>query len=163
MKQITLNLRKKLMLVELPEVCDNVRVWHDSPEIIYYDDPNGYDGINSINLDYDIGFIGLFKSIPESYWEGVVLSQECEGAYPFADIYFLDHVSGNYGISNMKDSILSAIKAEGWYVDGNPYMKRYFNPEEYSEDEYNEFMEAQEKVINLNNVWVFERKEVGYE
>gem|GEM_PF-3319327 len=118
--------------------------------------------------------IGKFNSIPESYWEGVVETSEIFDPirFPWGEgIAYKNYQTDVWGWS-AKESVISAIKAEGWHVDGNPYGEE---PEPLADEEDDDFglvsatrmqkiglwKEEQSSVISLDRLWVFERKEAN--
>ena len=177
MKQIILNLRKTLVLVELPEGAthfgyscghDGIYIQWDDGQIDEFEGCIGEHGEDNIsdNPRDEFKRIGRFNSTPESYWEGVVHEEENEYS---ADVIQYRDYNGTSVYDTAKESFISAIEAEGWLLE-NPYGEKepiIDDPDPNSQyygsqmDLVIEWNHWQSKIINLNNVWVFERKEVN--
>lgn len=177
MKQIHLKLRKELLLVELPEGAELVGIKTDSLILKYRKGKN--DVFDAKALPFDCTLVARFPDIPESYWEGVVDSLPDVWSHKKRNYkdYTLVYEVGmpTYLLGKPKDSVISAIKADGWHVDGNPletpdindpkFYDEPFTGKGFYQEIYNsawkDYRDAGSRVISLDRLWVFERKEVG--
>jgi len=122
------NLKHECVLVELPE-------GHTLEDYVSETDEIGLPNL-----------LGKFTDLKEEDFEGVVHTDEVYDPirFPWGEgIVYKNYNSHTWGWS-AKESFISAIEAEGWYIDIN--HTRHVEPD---------FNEAQEKVINLSNCYLF--------
>jgi hypothetical protein len=156
MKLIHLNLKRECVLVELPEGAKNIRTgdWGN----FVYDSP--IEGVFAIDTLVPLAyrkFLGKLTDLKEEDFEGLV---HRSGHY--SDLYKSYNPKDVRPYSFGRESFISAIEAEGLYTE-NPYAKTIRDAVDKSpgssyEEKLKEadiYREAQEKVINLSNCFLF--------
>lgn len=156
MKQIHLKLKRECVLVELPEGAKNIRTgdWGN----FVYDSP--IEGVFAIDTLVPLAyrkFLGKFTDLKEEDFEGLV-----DRSSPYSDFYKSYNKNDVSPFAFARESFISAIEAEGWYTE-NPYAKTLRDAVDKSPgSSYGEklkeadiYREAQEKVINLSNCYLF--------
>lgn len=164
------NLKRECVLVELPEDdvarepygFDQTHIYHGHAPIVYHLKRGDQDdSTRAINLDMGYGWklLGKFTDLKEEDFEGVVHTDEVYDPirFPWGEgIVYKNYNSHTWGWS-AKESFISAIEAEGWYTENpitNPYEQFHWC-EEWKQNAIKYYNEAQEKVINLSNCYLF--------
>lgn len=133
------NLKRECVLVELPE-------GHTLEDYVGETDEIGLPNL-----------LGKFTDLREENFEGLVEREEFVKGH--RSLGFRNYNGSKYDwFGTARESFISAIEAEGWYVNGNPY-KKLLERTASNEEEALAIMglvnEAQEKVINLGNCYLF--------
>ena len=146
MKQQIIELKKKLLLVELPEDATNLKLKYGK-NLTY----SRQHSIVAELFDFKIVLIGKLTDIKEEQFAEWV-EHEFD---TFRDYRHEDSI-GSFMLNTRKESFFSALEANEVYFEANEY---YFNGCNIvgSYKKHIEFwQEAQEKVWDINRVWLFE-------
>lgn len=159
-------LKRECVLVELANTESHPRI---IPAMgnrrIFYSDQYGLDGLSSIELDFQVKLLGHFPSLKEQDFEGLVHTDEIYDPvrFPWGEgIAYKNYAKNTWGWS-ARESFLSYLESEGWYVNGNPYQNDWDELCKYGhggfakdgKSEYEIYIEAQEKVIDLSSCYLF--------
>lgn len=147
MKSTILNIKKRVLVVEIPRLADYEFINRESKYLRV-----GNEEINlNISTFSKIDLICKGSELTEDIAKNYVLSYSVN--YEFV---FKDHEGDDYGCETALDSFISAIEASNYYWSENPEKKSRFNPEEFIQEEYERFMEAESKTFHPEQVILFE-------
>ena len=149
MKQQIIELKKKLLLVELPEGANRLQIFHDigRPYISYFHKDGSTD---RFYLEEDVKVIGKPTDITEQQFEEWVDTNGITGYY--------NYVKGACCCNTAKESFFSKLEAEEIYFS-NPIQKPGATDHKGMKDlnkRLDKYYEAEKKVWNRNNTYVFE-------
>jgi len=158
MKQQILNLKKKLLIVELPEGASNIRAYNGS---IHYD--------ILINTEAPTNLLAKVKNLIGKLTD-ITEEQFKEWVESFGQNGYMNYLSGSQYSellkSTAKESFFSYLEKEGIYFS-NPLGKKpseidimraswFDNPITDEDRKVWAWQEAEEKVWNKNNCYIFE-------
>ena len=132
-KYLQLKLKKDVLIVDIPELTDYEVFKHG----IYFQFEN--------NLrDFIEGNFTLLCKGKE------LTEEECEELVENSkdiDWFYKNYSNTNCSLFFAKQSFLSAISAQNHHWLVNPESKFHFNPEEFIQEEYERFMEAESRTL----------------
>jgi hypothetical protein len=159
MKQQILNLKKKLLLVELPEGADRLKVFNDEsePYISYF---KGHSALR-FYLSSKCLLIGKLTDIAEQqfldFCDFFTHEDEMDGT---KENVFRDYTDKTF-FDTAKESFFSYLESQGIYFS-NPLGEKPFvsvfdiNPDSVVRKEYYKWEEAEQKVWNKDLIYIFE-------
>lgn len=142
-KQLELNLNKRLLIVELP---DDQEV-HYKDDIIYK--------IDEEQSKYYLLPKGEFKllckgsDLTEEIAKGFIPIDEKEARIKHPKAFLISY-------KRFQNAFIDVVESNGWYWGENPEKKSHFNPEEFIQEEYNRYMEAESRTFNPEKCFIFE-------
>jgi hypothetical protein len=162
MRQQILNLKKKLLIVELPERSQFVSVEGDE---LYYTAP--FLGMSEIGhftkLNFPVKLIGKLTEITEEQFADFISSKWMLTTNSDNVLRYKDYMAvfDPYNKKTAKESFFSYLEANGVYFE-NPLdweKKAYFlkdSENSWGHDDLKRWQEAEGKVLNLNTCYIFE-------
>lgn len=145
MKTLHLKLKKDVLIVDVPELTDYEVFKHG----IYFNFENG----DRDFIEGNFTFLCKGEELTEEQCKELVdLKKEVLGSKSYVDY----KNKSIYTKSTAKASFLSAISAQNYHWLINPESKSHFNPEEFIQEEYERFMEAESRT--LKNPLIFVKK-----
>ncbi|WP_257657692.1 hypothetical protein [Parapedobacter lycopersici] len=117
-------------------------------------------GSNSLwqEVDLPTGYwriVGMLSEVAEEQAAGLVDSKETEGAWPFADVFTMDYISGSYTLSTALESLESAIQVAGWYFE-NP-VKIHTWASENADDYRKQWEEGKKRVLSRERCVILQK------
>lgn len=126
MKQLQLDLNKRLLIVEIPE-------GKSSEEVL-----SEYKGRCGDHWNFLCKGSDLTEDIAFDFVERTIEIKTGKSKYyNYKDVIQLPY------FNTALESFISAIESKGYHWGENPEKKSYFNPEEFIQEEYEKYMEAE--------------------
>lgn len=158
MKQQIIELKKKLLLVELPEGYVVVSVFPSKRTLTMWNENGQY---ITEKLDFDVNEIGKLTDITESQFA------EWVEAYTSLENRFRNYTVPAYIeflMKTAKESFFSKLQADEIYFENplgkKPHLGMFIEQKGNCVKDYdkafNEWQEAQQKVWDINRCWIFE-------
>lgn len=146
MKHTILDLKKKVLVVEVPEKATLVAT--DEKISVFQNEECIF------QIEGNFQFICKGSEITEEIASGIVEVKRISSGVGIIYHDYKNKEKWLYGKQYATSSFKSAIESKGLHWLENPTQKQYFNPEEFIQEQYDEFLEAEEKTFR--NCLLFE-------
>lgn len=146
MKHTILDLKKKVLVVEVPEEASLVR---EKERIVVFLKMK-----KLFEMEGNFQFICKGSELTEELAENIVEVKRISSSVGVIYHDYKNKEEWLYGKQYATSSFKSAIESKGLHWLENPTQKQYFNPEEFIQEQYDEFLEAEEKTFR--NCLIFE-------